>query len=743
MKQGIRIVICSLILVVLFAPAFDAHGSLPQKRVLLLYSEDKAHPAHELTDGGIRAVFWSNKLFDVRLYSEYLDLSRFSGPGHARAIADYLNRKYAGTKIDAIITIYPAALDMFLGEASAGFPGVPIVACEIDRNSAERLERSPSRRLITGVVLGDNIAPMLDSAFRMRPRTKRVALVAGTSFNDVATEGIFRKGLDPYAGKIDLIDLTKLPMQETLARVGSLPPDTIVLYASIFKDGAGQSFVPREALALISRAANAPVFGLYDPFLGYGIVGGSLLSFEQQGREAATLALRIMGGESPASIPFGGEQAYANLYDLRELKRWGLNESALPADAIILNKPVSAWERYKLYILGAVAFCLAETALIIFLVVQRRRKKVAEEDLRQKKEELDQFFNVNMDLFCIANISGYFEHLNPVWEKVFGYTRDELMAKGFLEFVHPDDMEATRQAVTELASQQKVIDFENRYRCKDGTYRWLEWSSAPSGKLIYSAARDVTERRQAELEIAQQRNELAHVARVSTMSQLASSLAHELNQPLGAILRNAEAGELLLQDPSPDLDELRAILADIRKDDQRAGAVIDRMRAWMKRREIERCLLSINLLAGEVVTLVRPDAEMRRVRLEVEADPAVPPVHGDRVQLQQVLLNLLLNGMDALDDNPPARRLVTVRTRPVGPTVEVTVSDTGHGIPADKLLRVFEPFFSSKPNGLGMGLVISRSIIEAHGGRLWAENNEAGGATFFFTLPAAEGGHAK
>ena len=134
---------------------------------------------------------------------------------------------------------------------------------------------------------------------------------------------------------------------------------------------------------------------------------------------------------------------------------------------------------------------------------------------------------------------------------------------------------------------------------------------------------------------------------------------------------------------------------------------------------------------------------MRRVRLAVETDPALPPVHGDRVQLQQVLLNLLLNAMDALDDNPPARRLVTVRARPAGATVEVAVSDTGHGIPADKLLRVFEPFFTSKPNGLGMGLAISRSIIEAHGGRLWAENNEAGGATFTFTLPVAEGGDAK
>jgi two-component system sensor kinase FixL len=163
----------------------------------------------------------------------------------------------------------------------------------------------------------------------------------------------------------------------------------------------------------------------------------------------------------------------------------------------------------------------------------------------------------------------------------------------------------------------------------------------------------------------------------------------------------------------------------------------------MRRREVERCLLNINLLAAEVVTLVRPDAEMRRVQVAVETDPAVQPVHGDRVQLQQVLLNLLLNAMDALDDNPPARRLVTVRARSAGSTVEVTVSDTGHGISEDKLLHVFEPFFTSKPNGLGMGLSISHSIIKAHGGRLWAENNAAGGATFTFTLPVAKGGDAK
>ena len=336
------------------------------------------------------------------------------------------------------------------------------------------------------------------------------------------------------------------------------------------------------------------------------------------------------------------------------------------------------------------------------------------------------------------------------WLRLFGFAPDAAVSfEMVIQRIHPDDREMVEREVRRALADRGDYAVEYRVILPDGTQNWI----ASRGRMypdahgkparMLGAAIDITGRKQAEQEIAQQRNELIHVTRVSTMGQLASSLAHELNQPLGAILRNAEAAELFLQDPSPDLDELRAILADIRKDDQRAGEVIDRMRALMKHREPERRRLDLNLLAGEVVTLVRPDAEMRRVRLAVETDPALPPVHGDRVQLQQVLLNLLLNAMDALDDNPPARRLVTVRARHVGATVEVAVSDTGHGISADNLLRVFEPFFSSKPNGLGMGLAISRGIIEAHGGRLWAENNEAGGATFTFTLPAAEGGDAK
>jgi signal transduction histidine kinase len=215
-----------------------------------------------------------------------------------------------------------------------------------------------------------------------------------------------------------------------------------------------------------------------------------------------------------------------------------------------------------------------------------------------------------------------------------------------------------------------------------------------------------------------------------------------LNQPLGAILRNAEAAELFLQASSPDLEEVRAILSDIQKDDQRAGAVIDRMRSLLKRREVEHSLLDLNLLADEVISLIRPEAGARKVVLALDPVKSLPPVRGDWIQLQQVLLNLLVNAMDAMNDSVPDDRRVTVNIQPARTQVEVVVSDTGHGIPPDKLAHVFEPFFTTKPNGLGVGLPISRKIIEAHGGSIRAENAPGGGAMLCFTLPVAKEGGA-
>jgi signal transduction histidine kinase len=243
-------------------------------------------------------------------------------------------------------------------------------------------------------------------------------------------------------------------------------------------------------------------------------------------------------------------------------------------------------------------------------------------------------------------------------------------------------------------------------------------------------------RRNAELAARQQLAELAHAARMATAGQLTAAIAHEINQPLSAILSNAEAAELMLATEPPPVDEVRHILADIRSDDLRASEVIRHLRSLLGKHAPEMASLDFNALAADVLSLLQFEASRRGVVLDTDFGE-LPPIHGDRVQLQQSLLNLILNGMDAMADTPEAQRRITVHTAVNGGgSVEVAVSDAGHGIPAARLPNIFDSFTTSKPDGMGLGLSIARAIVEAHGGKIHAENNPDKGATIRFTLPA-------
>jgi signal transduction histidine kinase len=309
--------------------------------------------------------------------------------------------------------------------------------------------------------------------------------------------------------------------------------------------------------------------------------------------------------------------------------------------------------------------------------------------------------------------------------------------------IHPDDAERVLRRWRDAAAFGSEAEIQFRIRLPEGSVRWLlargraEIDSHGRLVSVQGVVRDDTDQQRALQENEELRREIAHAGRVTMLESLSTSLAHELRQPLSAILLNSQAAEMLLNRPRPELEELREILAEIVRDDRRAAEVIESMSKLLKRRELEFAQVSVDALVRDVAALLKADAAARSVALICGCEPELPPVRGDRVHLSQVLINLVVNAMDAVASQPPTRRQVTLHASALEDgRVQFMVSDTGTGVPEPLMTRIFEPFFTTKATGMGMGLSVSRTIAEAHGGELWAENSGNGGATFHLRLPA-------
>ena len=247
---------------------------------------------------------------------------------------------------------------------------------------------------------------------------------------------------------------------------------------------------------------------------------------------------------------------------------------------------------------------------------------------------------------------------------------------------------------------------------------------------------DNRRQRLANLEVQRQRSELTHTARMALIGEITASITHEVTQPLSAILSNADTVEILLRRADPPLDEIREIVSDIRRDDLRASEIIQHLRPLLKKRELSAEPISLNDVATSVLALTRPVARRHNITVRTALDPQLPPIHGDSVHIQQVLLNLIMNAIDAMTDTDA--RVLSVSTSRYDPRcASVAVVDTGHGIATEDKPRIFNSFFSTKPEGLGLGLSIARTIVQAHGGSIWAEDNSSGGTSFRFTVPLA------
>jgi PAS domain S-box-containing protein len=368
----------------------------------------------------------------------------------------------------------------------------------------------------------------------------------------------------------------------------------------------------------------------------------------------------------------------------------------------------------------------------------------AEEELRESEEQWRDVFENNPTMYFMVDAAGTVLSVNPFGAEQLGYAVTELTGQPVLSVLPEPDREVFHWNITNCLEQLgQAKSWETRKVRKDGTVILVRETakavSRVNGPIFLIACEDITEQRRAAEALRQAEADLAHVSRVTTLGELTASLAHEVNQPITAAVTNANSCVRWLDGDMPNIEEARNAAVRSAKDGTRAAEIISRIRLLFEKGALERELVDVNEVIREMIVLLRGEATRYSVSIRTDLAPDLPQLMADRVQLQQVLMNLMLNGIDAMKECDGARELI-VKSQPAeNEHLVVSLSDTGVGLPPDQADQIFDAFFTTKLHGTGMGLPISRSIIESHGGRLWATAHSGRGATFQFTLPS-EGG---
>lgn len=591
-----------------------ARASEKARRVLMLYPYSNLFPISVSTGEAARKRMIENAREPLEFYSDFLDLGRFSGDAHEARTARYLVDKYRDRKPDVVIVLGPQSLRFTLEhQVDLGFD-VPIVFCCTSR---ARLATFDPPVNVTGVISEFDLAKTLALAQKLQPDARHIAVVAGASKFDQQSAQIARGQLTPYAQNYEMKYLVGLRHEDLIEELKRLPRETIVLLLTVFADSTGRLFISPEVVLEVTNASAAPVYTNYETYLGRGVVGGHMDSFERIGNEVADLASATLAGTSPSSLPPRATEGNADRVDWRQLERWKLSESHLPPNTQVHFQEFSLWVQYRQHIIAIIVIVLAQAAMIAWLYLEHRRRQVAEQELH-----------------C---------------------------------------------------------------------------------RLL----------------------QVIHLNRAATASGLSASVAHQLNQPLAAIQSSAEAAALYLKVNPPDIERVTQILVNIGQDNQRAADIIRHFRALFRRANaIELQEFDFNDVVRDTLRILDPEALKRGVKVNIRQAEGTLPVRADQIQLQQVILNLVVNGMDAMQSCAPGSGRMSIQTALVGESaIEVSVADSGAGIPTEKLNEIFDAFYTTKRQGTGLGLSIARTIVEAYGGKISAENGSEGGAVFRFTLP--------
>jgi PAS domain S-box-containing protein len=708
-------------------------GELP--KVLVLFSNDRLLPANQEVEKGLRSAFEDgSRTSSVDLFVEFLDAVRFSGPRQSVAMEAFLRERHREIPPVAWIAIGPQALDFLMQRRDTLFPGTPVVFGAIPGRYLGSLTEKGG---LAGRPMDWSIAPILEHLPEIRPETRTILLVSGAAEFDRERHQEALAQAQPHAERYQIDSSLGEPLDELLARVAKLPQDAVVIYLSYFQTPDGRTLLPRSVAGWLAEKSTVPVLCFYESYVGTGVFGGAMIPFQEEGRAIGSIARRVVEGEDVDAIGILPPGTPRWVVDERAMKHHGWQKRDLPPDTEFRFRQPTLWEAHRTGVLTGAAVLLLQSALIIGLLAARARQRRAEAERHLSESRFSKVFAASpVSISIIRQSDGRIVDANPAWEQTTGVVRELALGRTHLELGFGFEGSSDQRYLEYLASGKSLRDFEQRLRMPNGSCRVLSVSTELMdlhGEPCYiSMAKDITDMQEAE----EARQKLQQASRLGMLGELAASIAHEVNQPLGAILSNADAAAMLMELPQPPLEEIREILSDIRRDDMRASEVIRQVRSMVAGGESQMVPLHPGALVTGVAAMVRHDCKRRAISLACDIADALPQVCGEKVRLEQVMLNLLLNAMDALKEVEQDKRSIRVAVALTGDgMVDISVTDSGPGIPADLMERIFESFFSTKSEGMGLGLALSRSIAESHGGRLFAENRPAGGACFHLILP--------
>ncbi len=544
----------------------------PTARLIVVFYPDgnDGRPGSQEVDRAIRDTFAANSLEAVEIHSEYLDRVRFPDEAYQQHLAAFLKRKYAGRKIDLVIVGLAPALDFALRYRTNLFPGVPVVFCAIEKG--EVLARKLPADVI-GVPIQMELAATLDLALRLQPDTQKVFVVSGLSKFDQHWTAEARRIFQRYQPTIEFNYLTGLPLPELLDRVGQLPERSILYYLHVFTDHTGKLYVPAEVAHQVATAANVPVYGHVNTYVGRGVVGGRVFRFATTGKEAAELGLRVLAGEKPETIPVAATSESVDLFDWRQLRRWGIAEDRLPPTSVVLFREPTFWDQYRWQILAGVTVCLVQTLLIVGLLLQRASRRRAEKRFRQVVE-------ADPCGMVLIDRNGLIVLANPHIGILFGYTTAELIGQP-VEILLPErfrDQHVRHRTTFFDAPQTRPMGVNAGLsgRHKDGREFPIEVGLNPVrldlGLFVLASVVDITERQKVLDSLRESQAELHTLtgrllqARETERRHLARELHDDLNQRLALL---AVELDLLSQEPPGSVDEMgdraRVLAAQVKR----------------------------------------------------------------------------------------------------------------------------------------------------------------------------------